>query len=112
MIRNLNDNNKIISNNEILCTNIFSQARGLMFRRKNNLIMDFKKEKRISLHMFFVFYPIDVIILDKNQKVVDIKKNFKPFTFWNSKKKGKYIIELGVEKNKQNISLGDYFKFK
>lgn len=51
--------------------------------------------------MFFVFYPIDVIFLDENYKVVDFKEDFKPFTFYTSKKPAKYIIELksGVIKN-------------
>ena len=56
--------------------------------------MVFPQERSISLHMFFVFYPIDVLIADKNKKIVEIKRNFEPFTFWKSKKEGKYIIEL------------------
>ncbi len=83
-----------ISNEEIHCNSFFSQARGLMFRKKQNLIMTFNEEKKVSLHMFFVFYPIDILILNKNKEIVEIKRNFKPFTFWNSKEKGKYVIEL------------------
>ena len=45
--------------------------------------------------MFFVFYPIDVLIVGADMKIKEIKRNFKPFTFWSSKEKGKYIIELG-----------------
>ncbi len=85
---------KIISNEEIICNSFFSQARGLMFRQKQNLIMSFNRERKISLHMFFVFYPIDVLLLNKNKEIVEIKRNFKPFTFWNSKEKGKYVVEL------------------
>ena|SRR3989344_6101491 len=87
--------NKVISKKEIICKNIFSQARGLMFRRKHNLIMVFKDERKISLHNFFVFYPLDILILDENKKIVEIKKNFRPFTFWSSKNKGRYVIEMG-----------------
>jgi len=86
-------------NHSRYCTNIFSQALGLMFRRKQNLVMVFKKEKKVSLHMFFVFFPIDILILDSNKKIVEIKKDFKPFTFWNSKKKGKYVVELAYPHN-------------
>lgn len=92
MIKN---KNKIISKKERYCTTLLSQSLGLMFRRKQNLVMIFKKEKKARLHNFFVFYPIDVLLLDKNKKIVEIKKNFKPFTIWNSKKKGKYVVELG-----------------
>ncbi|HLD40431.1 MAG TPA: DUF192 domain-containing protein [Candidatus Nanoarchaeia archaeon] len=83
-----------ISNEEIVCDSFASQARGLMFRSKQNLIMKFPQEKKISLHMFFVFYPIDVLLLNQKKEIVEIKKNFKPFSFWNSQEKGKYVVEL------------------
>lgn len=87
---------------------MFSQALGLMFRKKQNLLMTFPKERKISLHMFFVFFPIDVLILDKNKKIVEIKKNFKPFTFWNSKKNGKYVVELAYP---YEYEIGEIVKF-
>jgi len=93
-----------ISNEEIICKSFLSQARGLMFRGKHNLVMAFPHEKKISLHMFFVFYPIDVLILNKNKEIVEIKKNFKPFTIWNSKEKGKYVVELAFP---EEYKLGD-----
>src|SRR3989338_8512017 len=87
-------NRQIISQKETVCNTIYSQICGLMFRKKQNLIMTFKEEKRISLHMFFVFYPIDVLLLNKNKEIIEIKRNFKPFTSWSSKEKGKYVVEL------------------
>ena len=89
-----NTTQKTISNEEIICKSFLSQARGLMFREKKNLIMKFPQERKIYLHMFFVFYPIDVLLLNKHKRIVEIKRNFKPFTFWNSKQKGKYVVEL------------------
>ncbi len=80
---------------DLYCKSFLSQARGLMLRSKKNLIMEFPEERYISLHNFFVFYPIDVYVLDKNKKVVEEKKNFKPFTLWTSSVKGKYVIEIG-----------------
>ena len=101
MIKNRDE---IISQDELYCDSFFQLARGLMFRSKQNLIMKFPKERRINLHMFFVFFPIDVLVLDSSMKVVEVKKNFKPFTFWNSKKKGKYVVELGFAKD---VRVGD-----
>ena len=43
--------------------------------------------------MLFVFYPIDVIFLDGKKKVVDLKENFRPWTFYKSKRPAKYVIE-------------------
>ena len=96
--------NQIISEEEVICKTRAQMGRGLMFRlEKKNLIMYLKKEIKANLHMFFVFYPIDVLLLDKNKKVIEIKNKFYPFTFWNSKKKGHYIIELGLKHPEVNV---------
>lgn len=85
----------LIAKNAKVCKNIFSKSLGLMFSRKlKPLIFIFKKEKIIPLHMFFVFYPIDILFLNKNKIIVEIKENFMPFTFYAPKNKAKYIIEL------------------
>lgn len=88
---------QVISHKEKYCKSFFSQTLGLMFSKKNNLIMEFKKERKISLHNFFVFYPIDVLILDQDKKIVEIKRDFKPFTLWTANSKGKYVVELGLK---------------
>ena len=54
------------------------------------------------MHMFFVFFPIDVLFLDKNKKIIEIKKNLRPFSFYYSKNKAKYVAEL-TEKNDYKI---------
>lgn len=96
-------------NNLLICKNLFSQMRGLMFRKRQNLVMVFEQEKKISLHMFFVFYPIDVLLLNEKKEIVVIKRNFKPFTFWNSKEKGKYVVELAF---KGEYEVGDRIELR
>ena len=95
LIKNISKN-KIIANNAVLCKDDFSKIMGLMFttEQKNVLVFKFKKEKNIALHMFFVFYPIDVLFLSKSKVVVDKKENFKSFTLYKSKKKAMYAIEM------------------
>ncbi len=99
MIHNLTTNTTI-SPYEKVCKSILSQSSGLMFRRKQNLIMIFPQERKINLHMLFVFYPIDVLIVGEDMKIKEIKRNFKPFTFWSSKEKGKYVVEMGLKYKK------------
>ena len=71
------------------------KAVGFMFSEpKTALVMAFEKEKNISLHMFFVFGTIDVLFLDRNMKVVELKREFRPFTAYTSGKKAKYAVEL------------------
>ena len=65
-----------------------------MFRLKPKiLVFEFDKDVKESLHMMFMFFPIDVLFLDKNKKVVEIKKNFRPFTVYFPKNKYRYVIE-------------------
>jgi uncharacterized membrane protein (UPF0127 family) len=104
-----------ISGNAGILDDVFSQAMGLMFSRsKNNaLIFKFAEERMISLHMIFVFYPIDVLFLGKNKTVVDKKENFRPFAFYKSKKKAMYAVELpkGTIK-KTRTEKGDKISFQ
>lgn len=113
MIKN-QTRNRIIAKNEKVCRSIFSKSLGLMFSRKSNsLIFVFREEKIIPLHMLFVFYPIDVLFLNKEKIIVEIKENFRPFAFYTPKNKAKYIIELpnsAIEKS--GTKLGDKVSFK
>ena len=43
--------------------------------------------------MWFVFFPIDVLFLDADFYVVEIKRLFKPWTFYSSKTTCNYIVE-------------------
>jgi uncharacterized membrane protein (UPF0127 family) len=107
---------KNITNNKILCTkskkltSIISKAFGLMFQKKIidiGYIFYFKTPKNIDLHMFFVFFPIDVLFLDEDKQVIEIKENFKPFTLYFSKKIVSYVVELPhgiIDKSKTKIN--------
>jgi uncharacterized membrane protein (UPF0127 family) len=82
---------------EKVCRSIFCKAFGLMFRTnkpKDALVFAFDNERIAALHMLFVFFPIDVLFLDKNKKVVDIKKDFKPFSYYSPKARAMYVVEL------------------
>ena len=97
---------------------LFSKAKGLMFTSSsavhdNAMVFVFKKEKTVSLHMFFVFYPVDVIFLDQTKKVIEIKMNFKPFAIYIPKKKAKYVVECGAGAvRKSRTTIGDHMAFK
>ena len=92
-IRNVTKGDRI-TQAAIPCQSLWQKARGLMFRKQANLIFIEKEEKYIPLHMLFVFYPIDVVYLNKEKEVVDVKQNFLPFSFYSPKKKAQYVLEL------------------
>lgn len=108
--------NKILVNKIKFCKNFLNRSIGLILHKKlknKGLIFIYSKEKKISLHMVFVFFPIDVLFLDKNKKVIEIKKNFRPFSFYTAKKRAKYILELpdGTIK-KTKTKLGDMIELE
>ena len=114
MLKNKTKKKKIVNKIRI-CRSAFSKSKGLMFSKKiydEGLVFVFKNEVKIGLHMYFVFFPIDVLFLDKEKKVVEIKENFRPFTVYHPNKKSKYIIELpdGAVKSSQT-KIGDIIEF-
>ncbi|MEK6936170.1 MAG: hypothetical protein AABW67_05260, partial [Nanoarchaeota archaeon] len=72
-----NYKNKKISLKVNICDNIFSQARGLMFRKKSlPLLFIFKTTKKRAIHSFFC-KPFIVIWFNQD-KIIEIKTIRKP----------------------------------
>ena len=98
-----------------ICRTSFQKAKGLMFSRRikdEALLFPCKKEKRVSLHMFFVFFPIDVLFADKDKRVIEMKENFRPFSFYAPRKKSMYAVELPAGAIRKNsIEIGDELAF-
>ena len=112
MIRNARTK-KILAEKEIICTSKWSHGRGLMFSRPKPLVFKFAKNVQNTFHMFFVFYPIDVIFLNAEKKIVDIKKNFRPFMIYKPESPYRFAIELqagSIDRTKTKI--GDFVSFK
>ena len=92
-----------------------SKYTGLMFSKKikdKALVFEFKKERIALIHMFFVFFAIDLIYLDENKKIVELKKNLKPFSYYRPTNKAKYVVELmsgTIDKTKTEV--GDKINF-
>ena len=92
--------------------NLIKQFICLRFKKQTNLIFEFKKEKKVTIDMFFVFYPIDIIFLNKEKKVIELKPNFKPFDIYSTKNNVKYAVELKNGFIKENkIRIGDKLDF-
>ena len=105
----IHQGNKIIEKVKY-CDSNFSKVLGLMFRIKPVPTLLVNSRESIlgsSIHMLFVFFPLNIYWLDSNFNIVDYKK-VKPFTLNHKpKKKAKYVLELPVNiklnKNKLEI---------
>lgn len=109
--------NVILADNVRYCDDLWSRSRGLRFRKKiksgEALILVASDENyfETTLDMFFVFFPIDVLWLDNNKRIVDMKENLRPFTpMITPRKPARYVIELPRGSIK-NMKLGDEIKF-
>ncbi len=94
-----------------LHTTLLKQIKGLMFSKplKNNqsILLKFNQEKNLPIHMIFVFFSIDAVWINKNNKIVKIIRNIKPFTP-NINPKTKAISILETKKHATlNLKVGD-----
>ena len=112
MLSNKTTKKKIIGKTFLAETH-WQKMKGLMFEdvKKFNygLIFCLPRESvaNATIHMLFVFFPIDIVYLDKSKKVVDIAKNILPFSLgYAPKKPSKYFIELPAGKSK-GIKIGN-----
>ncbi len=82
--------------------NIFLLAKGLRFspplKKKEGLLLVSSTENLIAIDMLFVFFPIDVIWLDKQKEVIYVARNVQPFTLSVvPPKKAQYILECQTQ---------------
>ena len=113
-------------NRKVLATNIIMRVRfweiglGLIpYKVKNRFLYDFLKKKIFRnndamlfkipnngiIHTFFMSFPISVIFLDREFRVVD-KVILKPFRAYVPRKRYYWMIELMASKSKL-IEIGD-----
>ncbi|MBN2203093.1 MAG: DUF192 domain-containing protein [Candidatus Aenigmarchaeota archaeon] len=87
---------------------------GLSLSKKKNMLFQLPVDDRWSLWMFLVRYQIDMIFLDSEKKVVDIKKgipislNPKTWKVYTPKKECRYILETPFD---LKIKIGDKFSW-
>ena len=89
---------KLIYNNKELniveCKSFFSRFKGFMFRKKIDAALLFNRCN--SIHTFFMKSNIDVIMCDKNNKILYYFNNLSPNNIVFPKKNVYKTIELPV----------------
>lgn len=101
-------NEKTLSLDVKVYNQFFLRLRGLMFRRK-----PLRSNEGIllvpcnSIHMFFMFFPIDAVFLDKQNTILHIASQIKPFQFVRPVKHAHAVLEVpsGFAK-KNNLEKG------
>ncbi|MEM4703237.1 MAG: DUF192 domain-containing protein [Candidatus Pacearchaeota archaeon] len=93
-----------------MCDTSIKKALGLMFHKKTNaaFIFCFNKSTSQIIHSFFVFFPLWLVFLDKNKKVISTRY-LKPFQIFKLKQKGSYLLEFC---EKPEVQEGDLLEWK
>ena len=99
------------------CSSFLCRLRGLTFRRaigddEGILLMGTRESHaNAAIHMFFVFFPIAVIWLDKNGKIVDttLARPFRPF--YAPSAPARDVLE-GPPSLLENVKTGDRIRFE
>jgi len=91
----------------------WARGRGLMFAHGmpdgSGLVID----PCSSIHMFFMRFPLDVIYLNKDDRVVRIQQNIRPWRIGPVHTSGaRYVIELPIGSiERSRTAVGDIMSF-
>ncbi|HEX7467390.1 MAG TPA: DUF192 domain-containing protein [Methanobacterium sp.] len=112
----LNKSKEINLGKLALADSFLSRFMGLMFRKdpEKGLILKLpssRSRRGSSIHMFFMRFPLDIIFLDEDKKIVDMV-SIKPWKTYTPKAPSKYVIELEEGSiNKYKLEIGDEMDF-
>lgn len=97
----------------------YERARGLMYRKSiekdQSMLFVFEQEAPRSFWMKNTQMSLDLLFIDKNFKIVTIRKNCPPYSTENIRSEipALYVLELqGGSVDRLKISEGFYFGFK
>lgn len=105
----INNNKNVILTGRVSRLTGFKKITGLIGKKRAKIVVF---RTRFGIHTFFLKFPIDIVIVSKDNKVVFIKKFVKPkrFVFWNPR--FDTVIELpeGTIEN-LGLKIGSILKF-
>jgi len=122
MIKNLTRKSVLVKNVET-ASSPWKKTRGLMFRRElasdSGLFMVFERERKHEIWMFGMRFPIDIIFINSDRMVVDIRHSVKPiggdpktWRIYKPKQKCKYVLEVNAGlASKTGTEIGDTLSF-
>lgn len=105
----LNATKKTVLSEKMSVKRGFGKFLGLLSKKRAETLV-FKT--RFGIHTFFLKFPIDLIVISKEKRVVFVKKNIMPnkIVVWNIK----YNVVIELPKGyikKSNTKIGDILEF-
>ena len=99
--------NSIIANDLKIAKSLIDRTIGLMFVKETKGFDALLLEPCNSVHNFFVRFPIDLIFLNADMKIVKLVKCFKPWRMTGIYLKARKVLELPVGTITDDIQVGD-----
>lgn len=98
-------NGKILSENAVKAKTYKQRAFGLLLAKKAATMIF---QTRFGIHTLFMKYPIDVLVLDKENKIAALKRDLKPnrIFVWNIKHDTIIELPAGIIQNSSS-NIGD-----
>ncbi|MFH1429779.1 MAG: DUF192 domain-containing protein [Candidatus Margulisiibacteriota bacterium] len=103
--------NKVITKNTVLANSFLRRLKGLSLTSSKPIDTAWIFPKCQIIHMYFMFFPLGLIYLDRQKKVVKCVKRIKPWTISPFVRKAHYVVEVLPEVT-QNINVGDLLEFE
>lgn len=63
------------------CVSFKDRFLGMMFLKEKKEIGYYFQHCH-SIHTFFCYFPLDIVLLDRNNHIIDIKKDIKPWRIY------------------------------
>ena len=107
-----NSSEKILAHKLEFADSFWSRFRGLMFRRNFDegeaLVFELPHPRKFGVHTFFVFFPIDLVYLDKDKKVLELEEDLSPWRIYSPDVEASYLVELPAGKvDESGIEIGN-----
>ncbi len=106
--------NTVIASRSRIADSVVKRAVGLMFSKPTEAAMTLKfpKDVPISLHTYFVFFPIDILFVDSKLHIVEMVSAMQPFTTYSAESRASYVVELPAGTiRKTRTKVGDEIAF-
>ena len=100
-------NGELIAGNVLIASKLLERMKGLMFSLELPSCDGLLIKQCNSIHTFFMLYPIDIIFLDKDFKVIRTIYNISPWKMTWVYLKASQVLEMKAGTLSTNISEGD-----
>lgn len=103
---NVSKKGEIVVTNIVLANTFLSRLTGYQFRLKPH-VDGFMFEPGNSIHTFWCFFPLDLVFLSKENKVVKVIRNMKPWRMTKPYRGVARILEVPAGKVPSSVTEGD-----